>query len=118
MYVYVSDKWNIIMKSKIRLTGLRNQYREYITEYSQTDNLIFEDNQIKKYENSRQYIEDTNRYHLNKELEETKRKKSELEQIANAKVKKDLELDTKWQEVNEYQRKLYMLKNMRWLQQS
>jgi hypothetical protein len=33
-------------------------------------------------------------------------------------VKKDLELDTKWQEVNEYQRKLYMLKNMRWLQQS
>jgi hypothetical protein len=83
------------MKSKIRLMGLRNQYREYITEYSQTDNLIFEDNQIKKYENSKQYIEDTNRYHLNKELEEIKRKKSELEQIANAKVKKDLELDTK-----------------------
>jgi hypothetical protein len=33
-------------------------------------------------------------------------------------VKKDLELEAKGQEVNEYQRKLYTLKNMRWLQQS
>lgn len=82
------------------------------------DNLIFEENQIKKYENSKQYIEDTNRYHLTKELEETKRKNSELTSIANAKVRKELELDVKWEEDGEYQRKLYMLKNMRWLQQS
>lgn len=118
MYVYVSPKGNIIMRSSFRITGLQNQYREYITEYSQTDNLIFEDNQIKKYENSRQYIEDTNRYHLNKELEETKRKKSELEQIANMKVRKEMELDVKWEQDGEYQRKLYLLRNMRWLQQS
>ena len=118
MYVYVSEKWNIIMKSSFKITGMQNQYREYITEYSQMDNLIFEDNQIKKYENSRQYIEDTNRYHLTKELEETKRKKAELETIANAKVKKDMELEVKGQEPDEYQRKLYLLKNMKWLQQS
>ena len=118
MYVYVSDKWNIIMKSNIRLNGLWNQYREFNTAYTMEDNLIFEENQIKKYENSKQYIEDTNRYHLTKELEDTKRKNAELTSIANSKVKEDLELEAKWQEVNEYQRKLYTLKNMRWLQQS
>ena len=118
MYVYVSDKWNIIMKSKVRLTGLWNQYREFNTAYTMEDNLIFEENQIKKYENSKQYIEDTNRYKLNKELEEEKRKNWELTQIANMKVTQELELDKKWQEANEYQRKLYLLRNMRWLQQS
>ena len=118
MYVYVSDKWNIIMKSKIRLNGLWNQYREYNTSYTMEDNLIFEDNQIKKYENSKQYIEDTNRYHLTKELEDTKRKNAELTTIANAKVQKEMELDVKWKEANEYQRKLYLLKNMKWLQRS
>ena len=118
MYVYVSDKWNIIMKSNIQLNGLRNQYREFNTGYTMEDNLIFEENKIKKYENSKQYIEDSNRYHLNKELEETKRKNSELTSIANAKVKKELELEARGLEANEYQRKLYTLKNMRWLQQS
>lgn len=118
MYVYVSDKWNIIMKSKVRLTGLWNQYREYNTAYTMEDNLIYEENQIKKYENSKQYIEDTNRYRLNRELEETKRKKAELEQIANMKVQKEMELDVKWEQADEYHRKLYLLRNMRWLQQS
>lgn len=118
MYVYVSDKWNIIMKSNIQLTGLRNQYKEYNTNYTMEDNLIFEDNKIKKYENSKQYIEDSNRYHLTHELEETKRKNAELTTIANAKVTKELELERKWQEADEYQRKLYLLKNMKWLQQS
>ena len=68
-----------------------------------------------KYENSKQYIEDSNRYHLSKELEKTKRKNAELETIANAKVKKDMELR---REATERDKKLYLLKNMRWLQQS
>ena len=118
MYVYVSDKWNIIMKSNIRLTGLWNQYREFNTAYTMEDNLIFEENQIKKYENSKQYIEDSNRYHLTKELEDTKRKNAELTTIANAKMIKDLELEVKGQEPDEYNKKIYLLKNMRWLQRS
>ena len=101
------------MKSKVRLTGLWNQYREFNTAYTMEDNLIFEENQIKKYENSKQYREDTNRYHLEKELKETKRKNSELTKIANAKVRKEMELDVKGQEPNEYQRKLYTLRNMK-----
>ena len=77
------------------------------------DNLIFEDNQIKKYENSKQYIEDSNRYHLTKELEDTKRKNAELTTIANAKMNKDLELEVKGQKPDEYNKKLYLLKNMK-----
>ena len=106
------------MKSNIRLSGLWNQYREFNTAYTMEDNLIFEENQIKKYENSKQYIEDSNRYHLTHELEETKRKNAELTTIANAKMRKDLELDVKWQEPDEYNKKLYLLKNMKWLQRS
>lgn len=118
MFVYVSDKWNIIMRSNIRLTGLWNQYREFNTSYTMEDNLIFEENQIKKYENSKQYIEDSNRYHLTKELEDTKRKNAELTTIANAKMTKDLELEVKGQKPDEYNKKLYLLKNMKWLQRS
>ena len=118
MYVYVSDKWNIIMRSSFRMTWMQNKYREYITRYSMEDNLIFEDNQIKKYENSKQYIEDSNRYHLTKELEDTKRKNAELTTIANAKMNKDLELEVKGQKPDEYNKKLYLLKNMKWSQRS
>lgn len=100
------------------MTWMQNKYREYITRYSMDDNLIFEENQIKKYENSKQYIEDSNRYHLTKELEETKRKNAELTTIANAKMRKDLELDVKGQEPDEYNKKIYLLRNMKWLQHS
>ena len=64
-----------------------------------TDNLIYEWWEIKKYENSKQYIEDTNRYHLTKELNEEKRKNADLVKIANTKVRQDMELDIKGQEV-------------------
>lgn len=114
MYVYVSEQWNIILRSNKKLTGVQNKYREYDTKYSITDNLIFEDNQIKRYESSRQYDEDINKYHLEKELSDTKRKNEELLQIANTKVKKEMELEVKWQEPDEYQRKLYLLRNMKW----
>lgn len=118
MYVYVSDKGNIVLKSEKRLTKFWGKYREFNVSYSMTDNLIYEGNQVIKYENSKQYIEDTNRYHLTKELEEEKRKNKDLVKIANAKVTKELELEERGLEANEYQRKVYMIRNMRWLQQS
>ena len=92
---------------------MQNKYREYQTCYTITDNLIYEDNQIKRYENSRQYEDDINKFHLERELERTKKKNSELLQIANTKVRKEMELDIKGQEPDEYQRKLYLLKNMK-----
>lgn len=118
MYVYVSDKWNIVLKTNVRQTKLWWKYREYDVAYNENDNLIFEWNQVIKYENSKQYIEDTNRYHREKELKEERRKNADLTKIANAKVTKELELEARWLEANEYQRKIYMIRNMRWLQQS
>ena len=109
MYVYVSDKWNIIMKSNIQLNGLWNQYREFNVAYKMEDNLIFEWGKVIKYENSKQYIEDSNRYHLTKELEKTKKENAELTTIANAKMRKDLELDVKWDEPNKYNKNIYSL---------
>ena len=114
MYVYVSNKWNIILKTKTRRMGIQNKYREYIVNYELSDNLIFENWQVVKYENSKQYIEDTNRYHLTKELEETQRKNKELEKIANTKITKDMKLEIKGETADEYHRKLYLLRNMRW----
>ena len=55
---------------------------------------------------------------MEKELNKEKKKNADLTKIANAKVRKELELDVKWQEPDAYQRKLYMLRNMKWLQQS
>lgn len=113
MYVYVSDKWNIVLKSNKRQIKMRGKYREYRTEYSNTDNLIYEGGKIIKYENSKQYIEDSNRYKLNKQINELTRKNKDLEMIANAKVTKELELKERWLEANEYQRKIYLLNHLR-----
>lgn len=83
-----------------------------------TDRLIYEGGQIKIYEQSKQYGEDINRYHLQKELKRQTKINKELETIANSKVQKELELDVKKQEADSYQRKLYLLKNMKWSQHS
>lgn len=92
MYVYVKNG-KIRLKSEKRMRAPGCQ--EYITNHKMTDRLIFEGGQVKIYENSKQYVEDTNRYQLQKELKEEKRKNKELVQIANMKVTKELELDKK-----------------------
>ena len=43
----------------------------------------------------------------------TKRKNAELTTIANAKMTKDLELEVKGQKPDEYNKKIYLLKNMK-----
>ena len=114
MYVYVKNG-RIRLKSEERMHIPWTQ--EYVTDHKMTDRLILEWWGIKIYEQSKQYAEDTNRYHLEKELKSQKKKNKELETIANAKVQKELELDVKWQTADNYQRKIYLLKNMReWLQ--
>ena len=116
MYLYIRN-WAIVYKSNERKSLLWFLQWCTVQEYfgDSTDNLIFEDGKIKKYENSNQFIKDSKRYFTEKELKEEKRKNEELLQIANKKVKKELELDVKNQEPNEYQRKLYLLKQMkRW----
>jgi hypothetical protein len=113
MYVYVKD-WKIRLKSetRIRVPGAT----EYKTEHKITDRLIYEGWQIKVYEDSKQYWEDINRYHLQKELKNTKKKNEDLLRIANNKIRKEMELEVKGKEPDEYHRKIYLLKKLKWSQ--
>ena len=116
MYVYVKGG-KIWMQSENRIKA--PWFKEYQTDHKMTDKLIFEDGKVKIYEQSRQYIEDTDRYHLEKQLRIQTKRNKDLETIANAKVQKELELDTKGQTADGYQRNIYLLKNKRqWLQHS
>lgn len=111
MFVYVKN-WNIIYKSKDRVKFIKDS-DEIQCDYNLNDNLIFEDGEVRIYEKSKQFEKDVHKYYLDEEINNLKHKNKDLEQIANKKVTKDLELKERWLEANEYQRKIYLLKNLR-----
>lgn len=109
MYVYVSNKGNIILKSYTRVMRMLTQgYKEYQTNYSLEDNLIFERGQVVRYENSKQWEEDNDIYHTKEELRKATKKNEELTLIANTKIEKE-----KWVEATELQRKIYLLNSLK-----
>lgn len=112
MYIYVKNG-NIIHKSENKKQLLWFLEWCQVYEDNQVWNLIFEDGKIKVYEKSKQREEDSNKYHLTKENTILKKKNYDLTRIANNKIRKEMELDIKGQEPNEYQRKLYLLRNMK-----
>ena len=115
MYVYVKDgRIRLRSERQIRAPG----YTEYKVEYKITDRLIYEDAQIKRYEESKQYGEDINRYHLQKELAHEKKINKDLTKIANNKITKDMELETKGETASTYHKNIYLLKKIRWSQHS
>jgi len=116
MFVYVLNN-KIVLKSKERIVEMLPQYKEYQVNYTETDRLIFEDNQIKLYENSKQYLEDINYYHLQTENEKLKKENKQLEFIAHEKIQEDREMFTT-DKPNDYQKKIYLLKKMKWSKQS
>ena len=111
MFVYVLNN-KIVLKSKERIVEMLPQYKEYQVNYTETDRLIFEDNQIKLYENSKQYLEDINYYHLQTENEKLKKENKQLEFIAHEKIQEDREMFTT-DKPNDYQKKIYLLKKMK-----
>ena len=114
MYVYVAPEGNIRLRSEKRiLNNLVKGCSEHVVEASMTDRLIYEDNQVKKYEHSKQYAEDINRYHLQKEVRILEKKNKDLTIIANKTTTKELELEERWLEANEYQRKILLLRKLR-----
>lgn len=109
MYVYVRDgKIFLQSEQRIRIPGTQ----EFITDHKMTDRLIYEGGEIKKYENSKQYVEDTNRYQLQKELAHEKKINKDLTRIANNKMKKEMELRED-EEPSSYHRNLYLLKKLK-----
>lgn len=113
MFVYVLNN-KIVLKSKERIVEMLPQHKEYQVNYTEWDRLIFENGEIKRYEYSKQYHEDQNTYHLNKELQEEKKKNSELELIAKNRIEEDCELKKRSRENDEYQKNFYLLKKLRW----
>ena len=115
MYVYVKDgKIRLQSEERVRAPGCK----EYITDHKKTDRLIYEGGEIKIYEQSKQYGEDINRYHLQKELAHEKKVNKDLTRIANNKMREDMELDVKNQEPSAYHKNLYLLKKIKWSQHS
>lgn len=117
MFVYVRD-WKIILQVKNRyFWSYVNGAREYEFNGGQTDRLIFEENQIKRYEESNQYLEDINYYHLQNENKELKKHNKQLEIIAHEKIQEDPKM-FKTDKPNDYQQKIYLLKKMKCSRQS
>ena len=113
IYVYIKNWW-IVKKSEDIVNGISYDSVERVN-YDMKDKLIYEDWRVAKYDiNSKQYRKDHDIDTLEEKVENLEMKNEELRMIADSKVKKDLEL--KDDQDMEYKRKLYLLKNMRWLQ--
>lgn len=113
IYVYIKNWW-IIKKSETIVNWISYDAVERV-DYGLNDKLIYENWRVVKYDiNSKQYRKDHDIDTLEEKIEKLETENEELKTIANSKVKKDLELkdDTDI----EYKRKLYLLKNMKWLQ--
>lgn len=108
MFVYIRNG-NIVYKS--------NNKVDFIPDasvigcwFNLNDNLIFEDGQVRIYEKSKQFEKDIHKYRLSEKIESLEFQNDKLEQIANKKVEKDLELK---KEPGKFERELYLLKNMK-----
>lgn len=111
MYVYVKNG-NIVYKSENKVNWIKD-CMEIWCWYSMNDNLIFEDWEVRIYEKSKQFEKDVNKYSLQKKIDHLEKQNENLTQIANKKITKEMELETRWLEANEHQRLLYLVRNMR-----
>lgn len=111
MYVYVRGK-NIIHKSEERkeLKWFLQNCTIYQVSYNKNDHLIFENGEIRIYEQSKQFEKDSHKYILNEKIEKLEFDNNKLKQIANKEVKKDLELK---KEPSKFERELYLYKQMK-----
>jgi len=110
--VYVKNG-NIIFKSNTR-TNLFPDASEVWCWFSMSDNLIFEDGQVRIYEKSKQFEKDIHKYKLSKQIKSLEFQNNKLEKIANEKIKKK----TLTKEPTKYDRDIYLLRQMKWSQPS
>lgn len=112
MYVYIKNG-NIVYKSNERSKILPDAI-EIICWYSMNDNLIFEDWEVRVYEKSKQFEKDIHKYKLSKQIKSLEFQKNKLEKIADNKIKKE----TLSKSPSKFDRDLYLLRQMKWLQPS
>lgn len=102
MYVYIKDN-RIYAK-----TEERKRYPWCVViqcDYKKDDDLIREDNQIKRYTESKQYREDKNIKTLEEQNRELKAENTELRELADREIKSKLR--KKWEELTEFDRQKY-----------
>lgn len=103
MYVYIKDN-RIYAK-----TEKRKSYPWCMViqcDYKKDEDLIREDNQIKRYTESRQYREDKNIKKLEEQNRELREENAELKGLADREIKSKLR--KKWEEeLTEYDRQKY-----------
>lgn len=112
MFLYIRN-WNIIHKSeqKKQLLGFLKECQVY--EDNQKWNLIFENWKIKVYEKSKQWEEDSNKYHLSKENNNLKKENEKLEKIAKIGVKEKSKRYGDWEKLTDFEKNIYMLNHLK-----
>lgn len=108
MYVYIKNG-NIIYKSNNKVDFIKDA-QVIGCWFDLTDNLIFEDGEVRIYEKSKQFEKDIHKYKLKQEIDSLEFQKGKLEKIANEKVKKKRKIK---EETTKFERELYLLNNMR-----
>lgn len=84
-----------------------------IVDCKPTDNLILEDWHIKIYEHSKQWNEDSNKYHLSKENERLKNENDKLEKIAKIWVETKSQRYWKWEKLTDFEKNIYLLNHLK-----
>ena len=84
-----------------------------IVDCKPTDNLILEDWHIKIYEHSKQWNEDSNKYHLTKENKILKNENEKLERIAKVWVETKSKRYWKWEKLTDFEKNIYMLNHLK-----
>ena len=90
MYVYVRNGMIIHKSLCIKYDDFLKWSTAMIVECNPTDNLIIEDWQIKIYERSNQFVEDSNKYALLKEKRKLENENARLKPIAEREVRNQL----------------------------
>lgn len=112
MYYYIRN-WNIIHRSesKKQLLGFLQWCQIY--EDNQKGNMIFEDWKIKVYEKSKQWEEDSNKYHLMKENQNLKNENEKLERIAKVEVEQKSKRYGKEETLTDFEKNIYLLNHLK-----
>ena len=112
MFLYIRDG-NIIHKSENKKQLLWFLKDCQVYEDNQKWNLIFEDWKIKVYEKSKQWEEDSNKYHLTKENKNLKQENSKLEKIAKISVKEHSKRYGDGEKLTDFEKNIYMLNHLK-----
>lgn len=111
--MYVRDDMIIHKSESLKHDDFLKWASVTIVDCKPTDNLILEDWHIKIYEHSKQWNEDSNKYHLSKENERLHNENEKLEKIAKVWVKTKSKRYGKWEKLTDFEKNIYLLNHLK-----